>query len=591
MSAEESRSISLDTCLEVTKFLTSLVEDSYVYPKSSALILNSTGDVYFTRSGVNIIRETYCCHPVAKLIIDTLEKHHNLTGDGSKLYILMIHEILLAIKNKYKCVTLKTEHRIQIIEEISQLMYTILPPVFVNLRENCPSHKFSVGTGNTDDIVKTISSIVNTFFQYKFTKPISKHLSFVIIDLICRSVRDWKDLSFLLNCLISNFSVLCSKGVASVQDSCVLEGIVISKTASKSVNQVFNNSFVIINDIFKNTCECNASILIQNDVSVKQSVQMNYRFYMHVLCILIEKNISVLISQDNIPEELASLCTEKGIMFLDRICEVELEHVVWSTGVVPLHDFCEGIKPENIGQFNFIKSLVFGQHRYIHIGLPEKRDGIVHHHIMLAAPFESLYKECYRECINSLKVIQQWMLNVKLCNTRSFCSGLENNGTTESEFNESVLLAWNTPHKGHESEIIIINSFKPVPQKEEGLTLVGVAYPVGLWEVQVHSALSSGTASYPLLKDSILLVALTQIIRKRQNIKTFLSSHSQQRRIGSSKKIHNFLTDPHLETKLSLNDISLEPVAGKEMLIFSVLNVITQLIRLNAVVSVRQLHP
>lgn len=578
MSAKESSAVSLDTCLGVAKYLASLVEDSYMYPKASALILNSAGDVYFTRSGVNVIKEAYCCHPIAKIIIDALEKHHKITGDGSKLYILMLHAMLLAIKNRYKCVTLRTEHRIQILEEISQLMYIILPPIFGNLRQSYPSVQYFIDIDNADDIVKSIKSIVKTFFQYKFTKPVSMHLSSLIIDFICRSITNWKDLPFLIDYAVSNFSVLCSKCVASVQDSCVLEGIILRETASKSVNHAINKSFIIINDVFKN--ECNTTILMQNDSSVKQSVEMNYRFYKYVTRILIEKDISVLISQDSIPEELASLCIEKDIMFLGRICEEEVERVIWSTGVIPLHDVCGGIKPENIGHFNFIKALVFGQHRHIHVGLPEKHNRIFPHHIMLAAPFESLYKECYRECINSFKVVQQWMLHVQQCHNNLFCRGTENDtSVTKPDF-----FVWNISH----IDTFTHNCFKPVPisssLKEESTLvhkMIGIAYPVGLWEVWVLKALSLNNRSYPSVKDSVLLHALTEVIKKRQHTRAFLSNHSQQSCMD--------MLERNQEIKLSINDADLEPIASKEMLIYSVLNVVMQLIRLDTVVSVKHL--
>lgn len=108
--------------LQVSKSLESLVSRGFGPQGLQTLLATSTGQVLISNNGATIFNALNIGHPVGRLIVKAIDKMTQYTGDGSKIFILTLSQILQHIDYRY------TENeRGQLLRAISHFTQHIFP--------------------------------------------------------------------------------------------------------------------------------------------------------------------------------------------------------------------------------------------------------------------------------------------------------------------------------------------------------------------------------------------------------------------------------------------------------------------------------
>ncbi|CAH1269883.1 BBS10 [Branchiostoma lanceolatum] len=92
-------SVDISTAASICHTVCSILQGSFGPNALHNMISTATGQVLITSDGSTIIKSLHLSHPVGNLIMDAVQSHHAITGDGTKTFLLMLREALQTIHN------------------------------------------------------------------------------------------------------------------------------------------------------------------------------------------------------------------------------------------------------------------------------------------------------------------------------------------------------------------------------------------------------------------------------------------------------------------------------------------------------------
>ncbi|KAG8197890.1 hypothetical protein JTE90_020269 [Oedothorax gibbosus] len=514
--------------------------NSFTDHRSLVMVIGNGGEVTFSKQASHILREYQQDHPILKLVANAAQQLNTETGHDCKVFMLLLKEIMNSVKHLLTKME-EIQVRSVLLKETSCLMRH-LPVIFSKIKAS--NAYISSPLSDSESFSKDINGILLTFLESKFSLCIAKELSALMTDFIMKSVYDWDCGVDSLHFLETTFNVFCSKFTSPVSQSRVLQGFVL--------NYRLNNTAITLDEPIKFVLVWNLPKKVDKAVGIvtKETLQPNnyWKPFAESLCSLKSHGISTIITPDTACEIIKALCLRNKILIISGIEKEDIENIIVFSGMSPLTDIHDSsISPQNISCLKSIKSI----ENYTHLETISNIGSFHPHHILLGAQIDSVWKEYYNECRNCLKVVKLWM-------------NPENYHVTSSKRRDQF-------HK----QLFSGDSSKSENNKLKSYAC-GIALPLGSFEISLKKSLESYPEKISLFPNLnyILNSALPKVACSIWGIP--ISSFNAERSLG------NFLE----EKKPSLNR-PIEPLLIKELQLCKVLQLMQQLIRIDAILPSR----
>lgn len=518
-------------------------------PHSMALVM---GGMLFTQQTSKVLSGIEWKHPLEKIILETVSLYMEQTGDDCKVFLLLLKEFMNCINDKLETSD-ETQLRKTISKEVTYLM-SLLPTIFKDIRNIFARLSFI----QFHSLSKDLEGLVLTFFNTRFSPNVSLKLTELICSFLNCTLSNSDHVIESLSYLILNFDVLCSKVILPLSQSIVVEGFALFHQIPS--NHECKNIFVVVQELPQNSYDVFYSMNSESfPLQFWDSLESSLKY-------LKTKGISVILTSNKASDNFESLCSQYKILIIDGIAKEEIDNILYFVGISPLVTLKDPLHPHNLGYIEALTSIV-GDISFAHLKiLSNSRRSMTPSHIILCAPLEDVWKDYYSECRNCLKVVRQW-LHPHFINLEY------------SEINmagEKCLKIQDTLKNSSGLFLDILKSTIP-REKSISTSALGVAFPVGLFEFSLKIALAdlqeNKLSTFKTLYD-VLESALLRVICKLWNISI--------RELEPEKGYLKFYE--RIRSRIS---VPIEPASSKEYLVYMILQLIQQLMKIDAILCTK----
>ncbi|GFR08768.1 bardet-Biedl syndrome 10 protein [Trichonephila clavata] len=537
------QNVSLKQIIACCDGLGSFVEE-VLDPHSMTLVVE---EMVFTQQTSRILSAVEWKHPMEKIILETISLYRNQTGDDCKMFLLLLKEFMNSIGDKLETSD-EAQLRKTISKEITCLM-SLLPSIFKNVRNIFARLSFIQFLSFSEDL----EGLVSTFFHARFSPNVSLKLTQLICSFLSLTISNSNHAVESLSYLILNFDVFCSKVILPLSQSTVIEGFALLHQLPS--NHESKDIFVIVQELPQNSHEG----FYYNINSESFPLHFRDSLESSLKCLKFKK-VSVILTSSRASDNFASLCSQYKILIIDSITKEDIDNILYFVGISPLVTLKDPLLPQNLGCMEALKSIVMGDTCFAHLKIQVSSKSIAPNHIILCAPVENAWKDYYSECHNCLKVVRQW-LHFHFINLK------------HSEMTEEKCLKIQDMFKN--SSGLFLDILKSTIPHEECISesAFGVAFPVGLFEFSLKMALAdlqkNKLSTIKTLYD-ILESALLRVICKLWNISI--------QKLEPGKGYLKFYE--RIRSRIS---IPIEPASNKEHLVYMILQLVQQLMKIDAI--------
>ncbi|XP_055933074.1 Bardet-Biedl syndrome 10 protein homolog isoform X1 [Argiope bruennichi] len=526
-----------------------LLVDRMMEPNSLAMVVGITKNVIFSKLASKVLSEVELQHPIQKIIHNAAFLYTVETGDDSKVFLLLFKGIMNGIEDMLRDSN-EIEVRRTILKQIA-FFKSFIPDIFRNILNTYALFSYV----NFCSPPKELEGLILTFFDSKFSANISKKLSSLIYSFLSHSISNSSQAIHALEYFISNFDAFCTKAIAPLSESRILEGFLLHKKLSPLFK---HNKLVYFLVILNLPCKSDDAIWTTNGDSFSEKMEHLWDNVDKILKQLKHFEISLILTENGVSIDFESLCLQNDILIISRVSKEDIENILHLLNISPLNNLHDSVDPKNIGYLESLTSHVVSGTSFTHLkAFVNNHVYLVPHHILLCAPLEEVLKDYYSECLNCLKAVKQWLQP----NNKQFFHEEKIQNHFEKDCN--WLLNYSKPNMTFERNLHNYAS--------------GIAFPFGLFEFALRNILvqfySEKLLSVKKLCD-ILDSALLTVIHKLWN--------TPKSMIVEEKDYLEF--QKKVKCKI---DVPIEPASNKENLLLRVLQLVEQLIKIDAILSIK----
>lgn len=528
--------------------------ENILNPHSLALAISASGEATFTSSGCKLLSEASFSHPLTKFIVNAAINYTVSCGDDCKYFVFILREIFNVMHQEVD-VSSEIIKGKKLINEI-ELLKQILPCIFSSVLGIPDVGRIEK---STDFFFKDLYSVVFTFMVSRFSVCDSKILSNVICNFIQSIILEFSSLKIIIDYVISHFDIFFCKVISPLSESRIINGFILNTKAIPPNLNIESSKFLIILDLTMKLKTEDVAWKISDESFTSQLNSMH--IYDNIFEHFKAQNISLILTPSVCENSLKGLSKKHNIFLIDRLEKGEIDHMLSCLHLYPLEDLNESLESKNIGELNFAKSLSINSSNFLHLFCSNSFRFLKANHVLLSAQCNTMWKEYYSECLNCFKMIYHWLkTDISICAKKQ----------------ASSLLVTDSKQCNVCSEIKIYNFTKLEISPSSNFLL-----PPGAWEF--------------VLKDCIKQVPVNSEHSCSTVLKAlhFAIEKSFYKRIGVSlchvKDGDKVSKDFFARSKCG--DVNLlEPVSCKEIMIYNILDLLSQLLRIESIIFQNAFH-
>ncbi|XP_029909435.1 BBSome complex assembly protein BBS10 [Myripristis murdjan] len=399
--------------LHTVSVLEAVVLRSFGPDGGQVLFTRDTGQVMLSRSGTRILTALRLEHPLARMVVECVWKHTAVTGDGSKNFILLLASLLRVIHTA-ACKRCNVSHTYSSreamenatarhladtllafgLEELGDVISTGVVPYGGVLSWEDPSAHAVPAHTNKD--MHTLQKLLTAFFHTRLGHTYCDFFS----RLTCEFLSCWKcedkAPSYLLHLIDDNFSVLHTP-VSGFPVSCsrVIEGQVIHRDFSTPFSWTNNQpvkAVVFSGHLHPDAHKAGAVLELRGgERGVLRYTSCTERSLECVITTLQSLGVSLLLCAVKQSEAVLALAGLSGMCVVECVGEDERSLFAQLSGAVPVSD-CWLIEQEHVATLTFCRPILLGAHRYIHMSFHDSE--IKPHSLVICGAGEGQTDQC-----------------------------------------------------------------------------------------------------------------------------------------------------------------------------------------------------
>lgn len=409
------KTLTLGLMTSVSEALAGLVQGMLGPCGQQTLLSTHTGQALVTRDGLTVVCSLHLAHPVARCITQSLRAYHSLHRDGSKTFILYLAQVLKAIGHRLELESSDAQRRlcrIKLCAKLNQFLSTDFEQIAKLLLERVKSCSM---IGGRRDFLSKAKDVLKTSLCTCLQKhSVTFFTNFLGAFLDIESQR-LPDLEKCLSHILQHFDMYHSKvSTQPQQKSRICPGILL-ETDLQSVCQTQTGAisakskrFVLMDIDLDGDEEQTGG----NAISIQPSQERLTDFFSYkrnslkrVLTGLSRAGVDILLCADSVPQYVAGMCREEGLA-LRCLRTEKLTFLRDLTGVAVLKD----LNQEALTEFVFTAHV----NSFVHMGskvctlirLSDKCCTVSPaKHMVVCAPTEGLCDQLCHSLFKALKAI------------------------------------------------------------------------------------------------------------------------------------------------------------------------------------------
>ena len=541
--------------LQVCETLEAILKRTFG-PNGVDVLLNSTsGEILITNNGALILRSLNLERRIGQTIVEKVVSYCSITGDGSTSFILLLTALLRSI---YTHIGVRETIRVKEISptlresflslskgffKLESQLEEVIGPVFDKIAIN-----MDVKDGNISLIRPSIKRLIFTALDGTFPGSIVNQFAELLSELvtrICNSSKSLRD-SFLQ--MIDGFSQICLEvpGVP-VSSSQITQGVVIPREFATELENIPSPAykFVILNCSFDYSGPVGSStVKIWDQVSLDACLQWKRKQLQKLISSFQEIKVRLILSSENIPDLALHFCRQHNIAVVNMIPPEFTQYISKCSGIIPIENLdSDSLDDHFIGTGIFCGVQKVGQKKFVHLEVKPSSPNFIPHSLLLCSPMQGICKQCFIALHNALKC-------VKMC------------------FSKDGKKLCFVPGSGAAEFALSFNLKSLAAKMEDSNMLPAINLLSGALQA-IPAALHQNSFSMQNQKENFVY-CLNEMERSLKNDNQLLGINS-----NTGKPV-----DPY---KLAI----FEPLFGKYLLLQSVLQCLSQLLRIDKFVSAK----
>ncbi|CAC5396683.1 BBS10 [Mytilus coruscus] len=394
--------VELKTIVQICDTLDRIISHSLGPRGSKILLATETGQVIISSDGKTVLRKLQFGHPVARLIIDSMTRTVNFTGDGSKTFILYLskffHELL---QQEFK----STSHN-DCVFALQKIKFEISSKLASFIKTKIPGSERVISSG-------FICEILRTSLSNSFQERIIEHYVTMMNEAVCTHGQDEQVITNNIKYMADNFYQFCIK-VPSLpySESKTLSPFLIQRRfAVYSQNSLFQYvRFVIclfpITGHPKNV-ETREIIRLKNESSLIRFMDHHHYLLKKFVEMCKTKNIQLVLCSELVSDQALQLFELNGICVVQYVPEEDCDWLLSSLKMSPCTIISETLESNILHTAKSCKPLILNGRQCVHLEL----DCQLHlpKMLIICAPTEGLCNQAFLNLQKSLKTISSFL--------------------------------------------------------------------------------------------------------------------------------------------------------------------------------------
>lgn len=392
-------------------------------PNGLDVMLNSSsGNILITNNGALILRSLNLENLIGRTIVDKVVSYCSISGDGTTSFVLLLTTILREVvaftgigarSNGMEISSHQRQSLVALSRAFYKLESTLLEDVVAPVLDEI-AVKTDLEVKDLSLLKQRIIRLVVTTLNGKFPKSTVSHFAELLFELLIEtwnsSVMSLKDLVLHI---IDEFPQICIEvpGVP-VLSSQVKPGILIPRgfaTEQEGVPTTFQNfMFVVMNcSLDSSEPETSSSIRIKDNISLDASIQWKRSQVKKVINMFQDRNIRLILSSDSVSDLVLHFCRQNSIAVVSMVPREYADYICKCTGVLAI----DSLDSNNLSELFVGKGIScglqkVGQQKFVHLQVDPSNLKFIPHHILLCSPAQGLCKQYYIALHHALKCVK-----------------------------------------------------------------------------------------------------------------------------------------------------------------------------------------
>ncbi|XP_062583489.1 Bardet-Biedl syndrome 10 protein homolog [Saccostrea cucullata] len=321
----EPKLLDFSKSLQICKALESLVSRGFGPQGLQTLMCTSTGQVLMSNNGATIFNAMLIGHPLGRLVVDSINQMTQYTGDGSKVFILMLTDMLQQIDSRYS-----ERERGELIRGLNHFNQHIFPNLQQHvLKHSRKSNLRSDKKGFCESIEGVLRGVISPHYSARVVESLTKAvMSSLNFDLSPSLFLEQ------ISIMTQNFSQLAIKIIgSSISDSTTLDSYIIQRdfvTEFEMCSMECVKFVVLMCSIEgKINTEDGESIYLSTNESLGNFMKYQRERVERFASLCSEQDITLVISTMGIPKYCLQVLSSKKISVIQYVEDEDVEFLSW----------------------------------------------------------------------------------------------------------------------------------------------------------------------------------------------------------------------------------------------------------------------
>lgn len=404
--------------LKVCEALEGILKSTFGPNGLDVMLNSSSGNILITNNGAVILKSLNLDNLIGRTIVDKIISYCCISGDGGTSFLLLLtttlREVvgLTGVKAKGNEMEISSHQRQSLIalsrafHELESLLEVVLVPAFDKI-----AVKTDIDLKYLSLIKQRIVKLFVTTLNGKFPISTVSHFAEILCELVTKtwssSVMSLKD-SLLY--LIDEFPQICIEVPGlPVLSSQVKSGILIPRGFATEQEGVPTNlqdfMFVVLNcSLDTSEPEISSSIRIRDNASFDASIQWKRNQVQRVIVMFKDQNVRLILSSHSVSDLVLHFCRQHGIAVVSLMPQEYADYVCKCAGVLAM----DSLDGDNLSELFLVKGIscglhCIGHHKFVHLQFDSLNCKLIPHSILLCSPVQGLCKQYYLALHHALK--------------------------------------------------------------------------------------------------------------------------------------------------------------------------------------------
>ena len=362
--------IQLSAITTICLSLESILKKCFGPNGLSVMLTTATGTLMITGSGAAILRSLHLSHPIGRMVTDSVVTHCQHTGDNCKTFVFLLCGMLRKLRdltaNGQPCQC----ERQTVACALAHLKHAVLHSL-VSQSISEQSTTVCCTQENLHRVKTTCNDMFASTLRGRFNKATASHLAKVLVEMTFADV-DVDDIPLAIDECIKYFpQVHVEIAGNAILSTHVLDGIIIQRDIKVYIPLVMENGvrFMLVafdvTDTQASGCDdIAATIHVTSTDQLRDTFAWKMSHVQGFVQLITSRGVNLLVCSNVVSDVLAFHCRRAGISIIQAVDEDDVKRLEFVFNIHAVYCWSELLSTRVIGHARSCKSVQLGVHRW-----------------------------------------------------------------------------------------------------------------------------------------------------------------------------------------------------------------------------------